>query len=332
MTIIFAFILAAFYSTIALGQSLLSVPVTIGDLQYEVELIPTMEGVRDMAKRFCRERHNDFNVEMDGNFQSNCITPVAEYLADAIEKTNRQLQERERAALAASTKAETIRVPLKIADNEYEITFPATEVHARHMAGLFCTERGPSIGVTAANYVDSCLRPIGDYLKDAVRKRVGAPSSTQSEIKVSMRVGSQIYDFSWNPAVKSVKDMSVQFCVEHGASFGVKQSNMDSNCVDPVYRYLQEAVESQNAGEAPVAPAPSSPKDELITANIQIDETTFQFKFNPTVQSAKATAVKFCYTYGDRLGLTRENLDTGCIAVILQTLINVVTKDPKVSQ
>jgi len=306
----FAFLVVFLYG--AAGQQTVSVPLKIGELQYDVTLVPTLEGVQSMASRFCKERHADFAVPMDGNIKSTCVTPVAQYLSEAV------IAQR---AEAQASEAPAIRVPLKLGDKEFTITFVATEMGAGNMARKFCAEQGPSLGFTEATVLDGCVRGLSEYLRDAVRKEVGVPGGTVA--RVSMRVGGQTFDFSWDPTVRSTRDMAVQFCSEHGAQLNVKKDEMESSCVIPVAQYLQQAGEGQGVAAPPPPPLPPT-NTTPIKATIQIDANTFDFTFLPNSESARATALKFCDAYAVKLGILPENYETGCINVIMTTLLKYI--------
>ena len=315
MSSLLLFVFSLVFLNVVAGQQTVSVPLKIGDLQYDVTLVPTLEGVQGMASRFCQERHADFAVPMDGNIKSTCVTPVAQYLSEAVIAQRAESQ---------ASEAPTIRVPLKLGDKEFAITFVATEMGAGNMARKFCSEQGPSLGFTETTVLEGCVRGLSDYLRDAVRKEVGPPRDNrrpegQSTVaRVSMRVSGQTFDFSWDPTLRSTRDMAVQFCSEHGAQFNVKKDDMESSCVIPVAQYLQQAVESQGVAAPP--PANATP----IKATIQIDTNTFDFTFIPNAGSARATAAKFCDAYAIKLGILPENYEAGCINVITTTLLKYI--------
>ncbi|MBZ4217652.1 hypothetical protein, partial [Klebsiella aerogenes] len=65
-----------------------------------------------MALRFCSERGHEVGV--DGDLKSRCVQPVAQYLSEAV------IAQR---AEAQASEAPAIRVPLKLGDKEFAITF-----------------------------------------------------------------------------------------------------------------------------------------------------------------------------------------------------------------
>jgi len=298
-------------------SQLLKVPLTIGELRYELSLVPTLEGVQSMANRFCSERHAEFNVELDGNIKNNCVIPVAQYLSEAV------IAQRER----AEAEVPAIRVPLKLGDKEFAITFQATEMGAQNMAARFCREQGTSLGLTAPAEVDGCIGRLGAYLRDAVRREVTGTSLTQSStevatVKASLKVGASVFDFTWSPALRSTRDMAQQFCSTHGPSLNVRIPEDLDSCIANVSEYLQQAAEAEMQGQTGRGVATAT--TAAVTARVQIDANTFEFSFNPDSASARATAIKFCDTYGDKLGVSRENLETGCVAVVTSVLMKYI--------
>jgi len=300
-------------------SQLLKVPLTIGELRYELSIVPTLEGVQSMANRFCSERHAEFNVELDGNIKSNCVIPVAQYLSEAV------IAQRERAVDVPA-----IRVPLKLGDKEFAITFQATEMGAQNMAARFCREQGTSLGLTAAAEIEGCIGRLGAYLRDAVRREVTgaslAPSSSEvATVKVSLKVGTSVFDFTWSPAVRSTRDMAQQFCSTHGPSLNVRIPEDLDSCIANVSEYLQQAAEAEMQGQTGRGvTTTATTATTAVTARVQIDANTFEFSFNPDSASARATAIKFCDTYGDKLGISRDRLETGCVEVVTSVLMKYI--------
>ena len=72
----------------------------------------------------------------------------------------------EQAAKAQQNEPE-FTLPLKVGELEFEISIQPNAESAVATAMAFCQQHGGKFGVTEETFTDSCLNPVGDYLKSA---------------------------------------------------------------------------------------------------------------------------------------------------------------------
>ena len=310
-----------------IGQKMITTKMKVGsDLEYEIEFVPNSAGVRYIANRFCEERRGDFGISF-ANMVS-CTEPVIEYLDSVLER---------RAAGRGAEEVEPVgelSVPLKIGEEEFLITYEATEEAALEMAVRFCTERGDTFGISEANFQVDCVVPIGDYLRRSIPTRpdnndsndgLPPPPSLLNDVEVSMKIGEKIFDLSWNSRYNTPENMARQFCLEHA------KQNLNipvEDCIVPVLNHLVKAA-------TPIDPrgklgkvserSPEKSEPQLVKAKINIAGKEYEFRYEPTRDDATKKANEFCRETGPSLGVEPDTVQQQCVRPIVNTLMDAIT-------
>lgn len=307
---------------------LLKTIMKVGDaLEYEIEFVPSKAGVRAIARRFCDEHRVDLGITPE-NLLSSCWEPVVEYLDKVLEKRKANLEsEIRREAM------QEISVPLRIGEDEFLITYTATEAAASEMAVRFCKERGGTFGITDDNFQTDCVIPIGDYLRRSVptmtiNDDLPPQPSLLNDVEVSMKIGDKIFDLAWNSKYNSAENMARQFCLQH-ASQSLNIAIED--CIPPVQNHLKKAgtpidYRSRN-GKVKEREAPDNKKNsgpQLVKAKINIAGEEYEFRYEPTKQDAKSKAMEFCLKTGPSLGVEESSMDAQCVKPIVDTLVDAI--------
>lgn len=291
--------------------------------EFEIEFLPTMAGVRAIARKFCDERRADFGITTD-NLLSSCLEPVVEYLDKVVEQRQSSFGER-----SSSGKAQEISVPLRIGEDEFLITFTATEEAASEMAVRFCRERGTTFGITDDNFQTDCVIPIGDYLRRSVPTKaieeLPPSPSLLNDVEVSMKIGDKIFDLAWNSKYNSAENMARQFCLQHASQ---SLNIAIEACIPPVQNHLKKAgtpidYRSKN-GRVKERAADGKSGPQLVKAKIKIAGEEYEFRYEPTKDDAIAKATEFCRETGPSLGVLEDTMDEQCVKPIVGTLVDAI--------
>ena len=126
---------------VANSQEMVTVPLSVGENTFDIQFVPTEQGVRDITTQFCEQRGADFGITDAANMDV-CTVPVMNNLAQYIKQPESE-SESESAAPVAQQQASMpsiseIKVPLKIGESEYEISFEPTAAGASSVAVKFC--------------------------------------------------------------------------------------------------------------------------------------------------------------------------------------------------
>ena len=292
------------------SEQMITVPLSPGEgLEYEIQFIPSRDGVRAIASRFCDERKSDFNITNE--YINNCLEPIIIYLDNVVANKNQ----------AASDLKKDVVVPLKVAEFEYEINFRPSVEAAMATAEQFCTQRGGTFGITNENYQSDCLVPIGDYFKKALQEHITkysnyelpAQPSLFDDIKLMMEISGITFEISWNSKNAGPGNMARRFCLAHAE----KTLNIDyTACVLPVEEYLINATTK-----------PDKLKErKMIKAVVNIAGEDFEFKFGPEDHEALRAAKEFCVENASALGVREDTMGSQCVQPILITLLEAVEK------
>lgn len=293
-----------------------------GALEYEIEFVPTLAGVRAIARKFCDERRADFGITAD-NLLSSCLDPVVEYLDKVVE------QRQSSVGGSNGGKLEEISVPLRIGEDEFLITFTATEEAASEMAVRFCKERGSTFGITDDNFQTDCVIPIGDYLRRSVPTRaiedLPPSPSLLNDVEVSMKIGDKIFDLAWNSKYNSAENMARQFCLQHAS----KSLNIAIEaCIPPVQNHLKKAgtpIDNRSRnGRVKERAVDKKAGPQLVKAKIKIAGEEYEFRYAPTNTDALAKATEFCRETGPSLGVHEDSMEEQCVKPIVGTLVDAI--------
>ena len=89
-------------------------------------------------------------------------------------------------------------MPLKIGEDEFLISYEATEGAASEMAVRFCKEKG-RLSASLSNFQVDCVQPIGDYLRRSIPtapmdsdNNLPPPPSLLNDVEVSMKIREDI--------------------------------------------------------------------------------------------------------------------------------------------
>lgn len=307
------------------AQDLIKVPLKVGDdLEYEVNLFPTPEGVASITRQFCMERKADFGIT-EANLDI-CTEPVQAYLMKFVPAQPEPVPEPE----------PEMSIPLKVGESEFDISFIPTADAAVATAMTFCQQHGASFGVTEETFMDACLNPIGKYLKDAAEKEAGTRQEQRKlnaeaderarqlalepdDITVPMKIGELAFNISWNSKRSNAKNMAIKFCSEH--SEDIKASFED--CLGPVESHLTVQSEAQIEAQPPI---PEENEIRIVKAKLAIAGVDYDFRFEPSESDALRVATNFCAESGPALGVAEETMDTQCIKPVLSVLLDALSQ------
>lgn len=309
---------------ISCAQDLIKVPMKIGeDFEFEINLLPTVDGVRAITEQFCTERKADFGIT-DDNLTA-CLDPVSEYLYQYIPQ----------AAKAQQTEPE-FTLPLKVGELEFEISIQPNAESAIATALAFCQQHGGKFGVTEETFTDSCLNPVGDYLKSAAeveantrneRRRKLADMEDRArqlalepdDIVVPMKIGDALaYNISWNSKRTDAKNMAIKFCTEQGEAINAGFED----CLEPVEAHLTEqAAQQMTRNQAEPKITDNDNEVRIVKAKVDIAGEEFEFRFEPAESDALRVASEFCLDKGLTLGVNEDTVEMQCIKPILRVLL-----------
>ena len=312
----------------AFGQNMISTKMKVGDeLEYEIEFVPNAAGVRYIANRFCEERRGDFGVSLPN--MGSCTQPVIEYLDSVLER---------RAGETGDTaQSSELTVPLKIGEDEFLISYEATEEAASEMAVRFCKEKGETFGISESNFQVDCVQPIGDYLRRSIPtapmdsdNNLPPPPSLLNDVEVSMKIGEKIFDLAWNSRYNTPENMANQFCLEHA------KQNLNipvEDCIAPVLNHLVKAATpidprgSRGGGTVQERSTGKTERSEpqLVKAKINIAGKEYEFRYEPTREDATRKADEFCRETGPSLGVEADTTQQQCVRPIINTLMDAIT-------
>ena len=140
------------------AQNMITVPLKVGDgLEYEISLLPTVDGVRAISSTFCAERKADFGIT-DANIDV-CLEPVLAYLSQYIPAEAAAQQQQQQQQQEAEP---DMTIPLKVGEQEFDITIQPNADSAVATALSFCQQHGAKFGVTEDTFLENCLNPVGE--------------------------------------------------------------------------------------------------------------------------------------------------------------------------
>lgn len=322
---------------VANSQEMVTVPLTVGENTFDIQFVPTEQGVRDITTQFCEQRGADFGITDAANMDV-CTVPVMNNLAQYIKQPESE-SESESAAPVAQQQASMpsiseIKVPLKIGESEYEISFEPTAAGASSVAVKFCQEQGSSFGITKENFNEACLIPIEGFLnkaaedntrvkrelqvkQEALAAEEAALASMPDDVMVNMQIGEYVFDVAWNSKRTNAKNMAIKFCNEQSAALNIGFED----CVVPVEKHLSESSATQvdPQGEAVQEAAKASTK--IVKAKVNVAGKEYEFRFEQSEADALKVATHFCRDQGPALGVKPETADAQCVKPILNTLL-----------
>lgn len=335
----FVVVLVVILATYASAQDLITVPLKVGDgLEYEVSLVPTAEGVKSITKMFCNERMSDFGITEE-NIDI-CIEPVESYLSQYIPQEAKTDATTEQQELEPD-----MTLPLKVGDQEFEISIQPNADAAVATAITFCQQHGAKFGVTEETFLENCLNPVGEYLKSAAeaeaatraeRRRILLEADARArqlalepdDIEVPMKIADLAFNIAWNSRRSNAKDMAIKFCTEHGDMINAGFED----CLPPVEEHLTKQAEiqmSQNAAAAAAnennaATVAAADEVRIVKAKVDIAGEEFEFRFEPSEADALKVSTDFCADNGVALGVAAETIEVQCIKPILRVLLNAL--------
>jgi len=144
------------------AQEMITVSLKVegSNLEYSISVVPTKDGVQSIAQKFCRERKEDFGITDDNLIA--CLVPVVDYLSQFVPKEPEKAPPRE----------EDVSVSLKVSETEFVVSLRPDLEAAFETALAFCQSHGTRFGMTEANFVEECVKPVEEYLKVAVNMEV----------------------------------------------------------------------------------------------------------------------------------------------------------------
>lgn len=324
-------VVLALCTWVSFAQDLITVPLKIGEgLEYEVSLLPTIDGVNQITQMFCAERKGDFGIT-DENIDA-CLEPVHSYLSQYIPAAAKPA--------AQEVSEPDMLIPLKVGEQEFEISIQPNADSAVATAITFCQQHGTKFGVTEETFIENCLNPVGEYLKAAAEKEAAVRSDRREklaeaeararqlalepdDVEVPMKIGDLAYNIGWNSKRTDAKNMAIKFCTEQGDAIGAGFQD----CLGPVEEHLTAQSASQLARRAAPAMDGVTGVDEelrIVKAKVEIAGEEFEFRFEPSEADALQVATSFCVDNGSALGVQAETIEVQCIKPILKVLLNAL--------
>ena len=138
------------------AQEMVNVSFKMGpDVEHVIAMIPTTDGVQAVAQKFCEERKEDFGFTEDNLIA--CLVPIVDYLKQFVPKEPDNLLSRE----------ENFSVSFKVAGTEFNISMQPNTEAAVATAVVFCQQHGTKFGIQEATFVEECIKPVEEYLREA---------------------------------------------------------------------------------------------------------------------------------------------------------------------
>lgn len=137
-----------------------SVDLNLNNKPYTMRFMPERVTAQEMAQRLCTEQAAELGLTTQTQLVNECIAPVASYVQNEI---NSWLN------------SKTLVVPLTVqgADGTpltAQVSFLPEHETVTSVAGNFCVQNAPVLGLTNENVVQQCLNPISDYLQSEAIK------------------------------------------------------------------------------------------------------------------------------------------------------------------
>jgi len=301
-------------------MEMVNVSLKVGEnLEYDISMIPTMDGVRSISQKFCQERRGDFGIAEDNLIA--CIEPVMDYLSQYVPKKPEVPVPQE----------EDFTVPLKVGETEFKIKLQPNEEAAVATALTFCEDHGARFGITEATFVEDCLNPVGAYLKGAAEAEAKARAGRRAQlaeaeeaarqlaalpddVTIPMKIAGLTYSIAWNSRRTNARNIAIKFCTEQGENINASFDD----CLGPVEAHLtqQAALLLQSKEPAPVA------EDlRVVKAKVDVAGREFEFRFEPTEADALRVARGFCSDRGAELGVQAALAEQQCVKPVLKVLM-----------
>ena len=299
---------------------MITVSLKVGEnLEYDISMVPTMDGVQSIAQKFCQERKEDFGITEENLIA--CLDPVVDYLSQFVPKEPEKQVPRE----------EDFSVPLKVGDTEFKISLQPNAEAAVATALTFCENHGARFGITEATFMEDCLNPVGEYLKGAAETEAKARAVRRSQlaeaeeaarqlaalpddVTVPMKIGGLTYSLAWNSRRTNARNIAIKFCTEQGEAINASFDD----CLGPVEAHLtqQAALVKQEK-----QPAPAAEDLRVVKAKVDVAGREYEFRFEPTEVDALRVARGFCTDRGAELGVQAAQAEQQCVRPVLKVLM-----------
>jgi len=302
------------------AQEMINVSLKVGEnLEYDISMIPTIDGVQSISQKFCLERMGDFGLTEDNIIA--CIEPVVDYLSQFVPKEPEVPVPRE----------EDFSVPLKVGEIEFKISLQPNAEAAVATAMTFCQNHGARFGITEATFTEDCLNPVGEYLKGAAETEAKARTVRRAQlaeaeaaarqlaalpddVAVPMQIGGLTYNIAWNSRRTNASNIAIKFCTEQGEAINASFED----CLGPVEAHLarQAALLSQEK-----RPTQAVEDLRIVKAKVDVAGREYEFRFAPTEADALRVARGFCTDHGEKLGVQAAQAEQQCVKPVLKVLM-----------
>ena len=151
--------------TCAVDENAMTIPLKIGKNEYSLSFSATIFGAINMANRFCTEKGNVFNIDVNlFDLEEDCIVPISKYLQDKVKLRLNQI------ANLKSSQSKDLIIDLEISKNHYKIRINPEIDETQIIATEFCNENLVELGISFDNLRDSCVNQINEHLENVVIK------------------------------------------------------------------------------------------------------------------------------------------------------------------
>jgi len=302
------------------AQEMITVSLKVGEgLEYDISMIPTMDGVRSISQKFCSERKEDFGITEENLIA--CLDPVVDYLSQFVPKEPE----------AEVPSEEDFSVPLKVGETEFKISLQPNADAAVATALTFCRDHGARFGITEATFMEDCLNPVGEYLKGAAETEAKARATRKAQlaeaeqaarqlaalpddVTIPMKIAGLTYSIAWNSQRTNARNIAIKFCTEQGESINASFED----CLGPVEAHLTQQAALLLQDKKPVQVAEDL---RVVKAKVDVGGREYEFRFEPTETDALRVARGFCTDRGAELGVQAAQSEQQCVKPVLKVLM-----------
>eukprot|EP01041_Mallomonas_annulata_P002599 gene2599-5085_t len=231
-------------------------------------------------------------------------------------------------SFVVSQESAIYQIPLTIDGQNYVVNH-ADDFSITNSATLFCRANANSLGVTNESLM-GCVTPVANYLSDRVTqlKTEEKPATTTPAemISVTLNIRGTPFEIRSQKDSASVANAANAFCRENASAFGLTESTISLDCIEPVIQYLNQYIQTRKSAEGVAQTTTTTPAANEVTEisiPLVVNENQFSLRFNPNVVSSTAMATTFCREQGQALGVTAESMG-GCVTGVSTYLQQVL--------
>lgn len=271
------------------SNRLLEIPVTIDNNQFDVAFFPERESTEVVAKNLCTN-HAEV-LKLTAETFPICVTTVTNYLNNAV---------------ANWISEKTLKVPITIDENTFEVSFLPERQSSADMATKLCKQNVEALRLTDEDLLNRCFTLVENYLSFSVRKWIASKT-----LEFTLNVNNEPYTFNFMPERETSLNVAKTFCVQKANELQLTQENVVPNCIEPITQRIQAAIVQWV-------------DSKRFTVPIKINNQQVNFSFIPERENPASASQRFCVSQATALGLTQENILSACIKPVNEIIVNAL--------